>query len=162
MTPEGKIPDAKTIWHFREALKEADILDELFAGLDTQIWPAGYRPQKGRVMDASLIAAPRQRHSKTENATIKQGEIPEDWQEKPAKLRQKDVDARWTKKHNETHYGYKNPISIDNRYKLIRHFEVTSAEVHDSQLLDFLIDPSNTAKDIWADSVYRSRKTETQ
>lgn len=160
LTPEGKVPDAKTIWLFREALKEAEIIDELFAALDTQIWAAGYRPQKGQIIDASLIAAPRQRNSREENAKVKQGEIPADWQDNPAKIRQKDVDARWTKKNGETYYGYKNHISIDNRYKLIRHFEVTSADVHDSQVFDCLMDDTNSARDIWADSAYRSRRTE--
>lgn len=160
LSPEGKVPDAKTIWLFREALKTEDLIDEMFAELDQQIWAAGYRSRKGQIVDASLIAAPRQRNSRDENAKIKQGETPEEWEENPAKLRQKDVDARWTKKNGENHYGYKNHISIDNKYKLIRHFEVTSAAVHDSQMFEFMIDESNTAKDIWADSAYRSRSTE--
>ena len=160
LSPEGKVPDAKTIWLFREALKEEDLIDQLFAELDNQIWAAGYRSRKGQIVDASLIAAPRQRNSKEENAKIKQGETPQDWEDKPAKRRQKDVDARWTKKHGENHYGYKNHISVDNRYKIIRHFEVTSAAVHDSQVFDALIDQTNTSKAVWADSAYRSRRTE--
>lgn len=160
LTPEGKVPDAKTIWLFREALKEADLIDGLFAELDGQIWAAGYRSRKGQIIDASLIAAPRQRNSREENAKIKQGEIPEDWKENPAKLRQKDVEARWTQKNGENHYGYKNHISIDNQHKLIRHFEVTSASVHDSQVFDCLIDEENTSRSVWADSAYRSRSTE--
>jgi IS5 family transposase len=83
-------------------------------------------------VDASLIAAPRQRNSREETARIKQGETPESWKDDPAKLRQKDVDAHWTKKNGENYYGYKNHIGIDNPYKLIRYFEVTSASVHDS------------------------------
>jgi len=135
-------------------------VDELFAELDGQIWAAGYQSRKGQIIDASLIAAPRQRNSREENAKIKQGETPEDWEDNPAKLRQKDVDARWTQKNGENHYGYKNPISIDNQHKLIRHFEVTSTEVHDSQVLDCLIDEENTSRAVWADSAYRSRSTE--
>ncbi len=160
LSPEDNVPDAKTIWVFREALKEADLIDELFAALDRQIRSAGYRPRKGQIVDASLIAAPRQRNSREENAKIKQGEIPESWKDNPAKLRQKDVDARWTKKNGENYYGYKNHVGIDNQYKLIRHFEVTSASVHDSQMFPYLIDEANTSKDVWADSAYRSRRTE--
>ena len=92
------MPDARTIRVFREALKAAELIDELFATLDRQIRSAGYRPRKGQIVDASLIAAPRQRNSREENARIKQGEMPESWKDNPAKLRQKDVDARWTKK----------------------------------------------------------------
>ena len=147
---------------FREALKEKDLVDELFAALNRQIEAAGYRPSKGQIVDASLIAAPRQRNRREENAKIKQGETPEAWKDNPAKLRQKDIDARWTKKNGENHYGYKNHIGIDNANKLIRHFEVTPASVHDSQLFDYLIDEVNSAKDVWADSAYRSRRTETR
>lgn len=160
LSPEGKVPDAKIVWLFREALKDEELIDQLFAELDRQIWAAGYRPRKRQIVDASLIAAPRQRNNKAEKANIKQGETPDDWQDNLTKLRQKDVDARWTKKNGENHYGYKNHIGIDNRYKLIRHFEVTSAAVHDSQVFDFLIDESNTPKEVWADSAYRSRSTE--
>ena len=128
----------------------------MFAELDGQIWAAGYRSRKGQIIDASLIAAPRQRNSREENAKIKKGETPEDWKENLAKLRQKDVEARWTQKNGENHYGYKNHISIDNQYKLIRHFEVTSASVHDSQIFECLIDEENTSRAVWADSAYRS------
>lgn len=160
LTPEGKVPDAKTIWLFREALKEEELIDELFSQLNQQISAAGYRSRKGQIVDASLIAAPRQRNSREENAKIKQGEVPQEWKDQPAKLCQKDVDARWTKKNGENHYGYKNHISIDNQHKLIRHFEVTSAEVHDSRVFEYLIDEYNTSRAIWADSAYRSRSTE--
>ena len=118
--------------------------------------------RKGQIIDASIVAAPRQRNSRKENAAIKQGNIPEDWSDKPAMKRQKDVDARWTKKHGKSHYGYKNHISVDNQHKLIRHFEVTDASVHDSQIFDILLDPDNSSGDVWADSAYRSEEKEQQ
>ncbi len=160
LTPEGKVPDARTIWVFREALKEHDLVDELFARLNGQIMEAGYIPRQGQIVDASMVAAPRQRNSREDNARIKQGEVPEDWKDKPSMLRQKDLDARWTKKHGQTHYGYKNHISIDRKHKLIRHFEVTDAAVADTHVFDELIDPENTSADIWADAAYRSKARE--
>jgi transposase, IS5 family len=51
----------------------------------------------GQIVDASLIAAP-QRNTEDEKKAIKEGRIPDAWKEKPAKLRQKDRDARWTVK----------------------------------------------------------------
>lgn len=42
------------------------------------------------------------------------------------KRAQKDMDARWTKKGNETHYGYKNHVAADVKTKLIRDYRVTS------------------------------------
>jgi len=160
LTPEGRVPDARTIWVFREALKEHDLVDELFAQLNDQITAAGYIPRQGQIVDASMVAAPRQRNSREENAKIKQGETPEDWEDNPNMLRQKDRDARWTKKHGKTHYGYKNHISIDRKHKLIRHFEVTPASVADNQVFDVLLDPNNTSADVWADAAYRSKARE--
>lgn len=139
ISPEGKVPDAKTIWLFREALKEYDLVDELFAELNAQIKLAGYIPRQGQIVDASMVAAPRQRNTWDENTKIKQGEMPEDWEDNPSMLRQKDLDARWTKKHGKTHYGYKSHISIDRKHKLICHFEVTSASVADNQVFDVLL-----------------------
>ncbi len=70
------------------------------------------------------------------------------------------MDARWTKKHGKSHFGYKNHINVDRRHKLIREYEASSASVHDSQKLDELIDADNTASGFWGDSAYRSADTE--
>src|SRR5262249_54129096 len=50
----------------------------------------------GQIVDASLVAAPRQRNTDDEKKAIKEGRIPANWKAKPAKLRHKDRDARWT------------------------------------------------------------------
>ena len=74
------------------------------------------------------------------------------------KLRQKDLDARWTKKNNETHYGYKNHAKVDRDSKMIVDYKVTSANVHDSRPFADLID--ETDQDIWADSAYVGEELE--
>ena len=79
-------------------------------------------------------AVPIQRNSREDNRRNKEGEVPEDWEEN--KRRQKDTDARWTQKHVKSHFGYKNHIDVDAEHKLIRDFEPTAANVHDSQVLD--------------------------
>ena len=91
-----------------------------------------------------------------DNARIKEGETPEGWENQPAKRSQKDTDARWTKKHGKSHYGYKNHVNVDRRHKLVRRYQVTDAAVHDSQVVDDILDPDNTASEVWADSAYRS------
>src|SRR3546814_8885151 len=73
---------------------------------------------------------------------------------------QKDKDARWTKKHGKSHFGYKNHVCIDRRHKLVRRYVVSSASVHDSQKLEDVLDPGNTASGVWADSAYRSKEVE--
>jgi IS5 family transposase len=79
--------------------------------------------------------------------------------------RQKDTEARWTKKNQETHYGYKNPINADAATKLIQDYSVTPAHVHDSQVFEDLLDTETTdaeghKRPVYADSAYRSEKHE--
>lgn len=111
---------------------------------------SGFAANKGQIIDASIVAAPKQRNSCEENKRIKEGEIPEDWN--VAKRRQKDTDARWTKKMGKTHYGYKNHIHIDVKNKLIRDYAVTNAATHDSQVFDEVLDDGNTSREVFADS----------
>ena len=108
----------------------------------------------------SFVDVPRQRNSREENAQIKAGETPERFEANPSVKSQKDTQApRWVRKNQETHFGYKNPIAIDNQHKLIRAYEVTSAEAHDSQKwVDVL--PKNISRALWADSAYRSQANE--
>ena len=106
----------------------------------------------GQIIDASIVAVPKQRNSREENARIKAGETPAGWEDKPAKRRQKDVEARWTKKHGKSHYGYKNHVNVDRRHKLVRRYHVSDAAEHDSQVLDDILDGDNTALGVWADS----------
>ncbi len=150
-----RVPDAKTIWLFREQLKEADILSELFHQFDVFLRKHGFEARKGQIVDASIVSVPKQRNNREENIKIKAGEEISDWSE--AKRRQKDTDARWTKKGNRSYFGYKNHISIDVEYKFVRRFTVTDASVHDSQVFKELLDESNTSRRVWADSAYRIR-----
>ena len=91
-----KVPDAKTIWAFRERLTRAGAVEALFARFDRAIREAGYLPMAGQIVDASLVTAPKQRNTETEKRAVKEGRIPDDWEDHAAKLRQKDRDARWT------------------------------------------------------------------
>lgn len=147
-------PDQKTIWLFREQLTEAGLIKRLFEEFDAFLEEKGFSARKGQIIDASIVEAPRQRNSRDENRQIKAGQSPEDWSEQ--KKRQKDIDARWTKKNGQNYYGYKNHIDVDVKHKLIRDYEVTPASVHDSQVFEDLLDEDNSSRDVWADSAYRS------
>jgi len=46
------------------------------------------------------------------------------------------------------------------QHKLIRDYEVTDASVHDSQVFEELLGPSQDNFDVYADSAYRSKQTE--
>jgi hypothetical protein len=55
----------------------------------------------GQIVDATIVAAPKQRNTIEEKKAIKEGRIPDDWKNRPAKLAQKDRDARWTVKYTK-------------------------------------------------------------
>jgi IS5 family transposase len=151
------VPDAKTIWLFREQLKAAGRMENLFKQFEGFLADNGYAAKRGQIIDASIVAAPRQRNSREENSQIKEGKTPDDWQE--AKKRQKDVDARWVKKNGKTYYGYKNHVDIDVKHKFIRGYAVTDASVHDSNVFEELLDENNSSRDVYADSAYRSEES---
>lgn len=158
---EDGIPDGTTLWLFREKLAKAGLIEKLFERFDQHLGAHGYIARGGQIVDATIVAVPRQRNTREENEAIKRGQTPEDWDTKPAKNRQKDKDARWTKKHGTSFYGFKNHVNADARYKLIRRYEVSDAAVHDSQKLDALLTRGNTSDAVFADSAYRSAETET-
>lgn len=174
------VPDANTIWTFREALTRARInakpaIEVLFRAYEAALTKAGFLAMGGQIVDASIIAAPKQRNTDSEKAEIKAGRIPEAWKDKPAKLAQKDRDARWTVKWSKAKpsddgspridlavpaFGYKNHLGIDRRHGLIRTWTATDAARHDGAQLPNLVSKINTASDVWADTAYRSKANE--
>jgi IS5 family transposase len=86
--------------------------------------------------------------------------MPAAWEKHTAKKVQKDIEARWTQKNGKNYYGYKNHISIDAQHKFIRRYDVTAANVHDSQRFEQLLDRRNTSPRVYADSAYRSEEHE--
>ena len=153
-----KVPDARTIWLFREQLIEAKAVETLFAQFDAMLEAHGLSASGGQIIDATFVEAPRQRNGRDDNETIKKGDVPAGWSKK--KKAHKDTDARWTKKNGVAFYGYKNHANVDRKHKLIRRYTVTDASVHDSRELDNVLDPGNDSQDIWADSAYRSMEQE--
>jgi IS5 family transposase len=151
---DDRVPDAKTIWLFRDELTKAELTKTLFEQFDSYLRNNGFAAKKGQIIDASIVSAPKQRNTREENKRIKEGEEIEDWDQ--PKRRQKDTDARWTKKNNSSYFGYKNHVATDVKYKFIRDYEVTDASVHDSQVFEQLLDPKNSNGGVWADSAYRS------
>lgn len=106
------------------------------------------------MVDASFIPAPIQRNSRKENDQIKKGERPESWKENSAKDRQKDTDAKWTKKGGVNYYGYKIHGKSCTKSKFLITVKVSDASVHDSQMLDPLLDIDDAEQKLYADSAY--------
>ena len=157
---EDDIPDGTTLWLFREKLAQAGLVEKLFERFNQHLNAKGYIARGGQMVDATIVPVPKQRNTREENETVKRGETPVAWEEKPAKNRQKDKDARWTKKHGKSFFGYKNHVNADKTHKLIRDYEVTDAAVHDGRVLETLLDKANTGKDVFGDSAYRSAAAE--
>jgi IS5 family transposase len=176
MSLADPVPDANTIWTYREALKRAGAMDALFRRFDDALRASGFLAMGGQIVDATIVAAPKQRNTQAEKAAIREGQTPEDWKDKPAKLAQKDMDARWTVKYTKAKpredgsvppvalaipaFGYKNHIAIDRRHGLIRNWTVSSAAAHDGARLEAVLDRNNLASSVWADTAYRSAKNE--
>ena len=174
------VPDANTIWTFREALTRARIdgrpaIEVLFKAYEAALTKAGFLAMGGQIIDASIVAAPKQRNTDSEKRDIKEGRIPEGWKDNPAKLAQKDRDARWTVKWSKAKpaddgsprvdlavpaFGYKNHIGIDRRHGLIRTWAATDAARHDGAQLPNLTSKANTGSEVWADTAYRSKANE--
>ena len=159
----GKTRILTPIWESSDAsgtLAQAGLVEKLFERFNQHLNAKRYIARGGQMVDATIVPVPKQRNSREENETVKRGETPVAWEEKPAKNRQKDKDARWTKKHGKSFFGYKNHVNADKTHKLIRDYEVTDAAVHDGRVLEMLLDKANTGKDGFGDSAYRSAEAE--
>jgi IS5 family transposase len=167
------VPDAKTIWLYREQLTGAGAMDRLFGRFDAILREQGYLAMGGQIVDATVVEARRPRLNRAEKETIKGGGVPANW--KPARTRQIDRDGRWTLKRGKKKptppggsaraaapeiavpmFGYKNHVGIDREHGFVRRFTVTHAAAHDGAQLGAVLDPGNTASAVWADTAYRS------
>lgn len=149
-----KVPDAKTIWLFREKLVKSKASEMLFQKFVDFLNDQQLIFNEGRMVDASFVLAPRQHNTPEENKQIKQGDGNELWKDQPHKKSQKDIDARWTQKGGVNYYGYKNHIKGDTKSKLIISQETTTASSHDSQSLDNLFTEKDKGQNLYADSAY--------
>jgi len=160
LTLKDKVPDEKTIWLFREKLTQSGVIKRLFKKFNRHLDKMGLIAHRGSIVDASFVEVPRQRNTRDEGEDIRTGEVPEDWKDDPDKLRQKDMDARWTKKNGQSYFGYKNHAKVDRKSKVITNYDTSSANVHDSQKLGDLIDKSDAHHDLFGDSAYSSEDTD--
>jgi len=160
LTPADAVPDGQTIADYRELLVKNDTFDRLF-DLFLEHLQARHGlglGKEGVMIDASFVEVPKQRNSREKNALIKEGKVPQEFIENPHVGAHKDTDARWTKKNNETYYGYKDHVKVDVADKIILDGVTTAASVHDSQTVAELIKPGD--KVLYADSAYCGQKIE--
>lgn len=154
------VPDRNTIWLYRERFTELNLMQKLFDEFHQCLLEQGMICQEGKMIDASFVVAPKQRNTREENQMIKQGKGSELWKDQPRKKCQKDVDARWTKKAGQSYYGYKAHVKADVGSKLIDVVKTTSANAHDSQVIEPLLNQSDAGQALYADSGYCGREQE--
>lgn len=138
---DEEIPDFTTIWHFKEGLIKAGLMDEIFTRIVGQIEEKGLILRKGTIVDATIIQSSNRPLSRKKR---------EEMEETPS--RQIDTEARSTAKNGKKHFGYKGHIGVDAESKIIRKRSFTPANVHDSRELENVI--SGDEQSVWADKAY--------
>lgn len=154
----GKSPDSTSFRLIREKLKETGKYEDLFNTLMEALSTVGLEYSKCAIVDATFVDAPRnrtlnkaQREALKEHDKNPESELPFEIDKEQIysleshlsetdrtmshKLRQTDTDARWAKKGEEVHFGYKDHVVVDAATKLIIAHEVTAANVPDVQEL---------------------------
>ena len=155
------LPDARTLWAFKELLAQGGGAKALFDIVGAQLAQAGLQAQGGQIIDATIITVPKAHLDKEEKASVKDGETPAHWSAKQAA--HTDTDARWTAKRDIWYFGYKAHVNTDQAHKLIRAIDVTPANVDDRTPLEGLLDPSEArrqaGKTVHADRGYHGEAT---
>lgn len=159
LSGNGRIPDARTIWRFRNELSQSDQFERLFKCFNEYLDQLGFKAQQGQIIDASIVEVPRQRITASEKEALAEGKTPEDWS--ASQISHKDTDATWTQKRKKNYYGYKNHIQIDSGNKIIRKYSTTTASKHDSKIFEEILDdPIEGNNKVFADSAYKSQAHE--
>ena len=125
------VPDETTVCKFRHLLEAHDLGRGLFEQVARHLQARGLKVASGTIVDATIINAP----SSTKNQS---GE--------------RDPEMKQTKKGNQWYFGMKAHIGVDSKTKLIHSVVATPANVHDSQVLGYLLHGAETR--VWGDSAY--------
>ncbi len=163
------VPDEKTIWACQNKLTKTGVFDRLFDDFRDFLDGKGLSFNEGKIIDATFVEAPRQRNTREENKQIKEGHGADLWTPQPGddeptkkhkrnKKRHKDTDARWTKKGGKNYYGYKDHVKVDKKTKLIETYDVTPANVHDSNVIAPLLREKDKGQKLYLDSSYEGKE----
>lgn len=152
----------QAIWDYRECFANSEVGEFIFSKHLQEMQDSGLVDEKeDMILDGSFVEAPRQRNTREENQAIKEGRGDGLWIDRPAKKRQKDVHARWTKKNDQTYYGYKMHALVGAVSKVILHVSTTAANVHDSRALAWMLNEEEDAgRTLFADSAYSGKNLE--
>ena len=165
------VPDAKTIWEFREILQKSGVLEDIWDRFMFELDRKGLVANKGRIIDAEIVESERRHLDKDERGRHEINKANEKADSEAEKVQviedsnrdsQVDLEAAWTTKHGKHYFGYKNTANVDAGSKLIVDYTVDSANVHDSEMFADVLDPRrDDGNEIYADKGYAGQKCET-
>src|SRR5437016_11777924 len=78
---EDSIPDATTLWLFREKLAKAGLIEKLFDRFDQHLAAKGYMARGGQMVDATIVPVPTQRNSRNREGWGNAGRVGEEARE---------------------------------------------------------------------------------
>ncbi|MDR1675455.1 MAG: IS5 family transposase [Tannerella sp.] len=160
LTISGDVPDNKMVWSFREQITDCSLEKDLFDLFLRELERLNPVVSEGKIIDAGFIEVPRQRNTREQTNEIKQGEVPEEFEQNPHKLSQEDTGAHRAKKNSQTFFGYKNHVKQDAKNKLITKYTVTDAGVYVSNATAPLLDGKDKGKCFYAESAYTGEPQE--
>ncbi len=131
-----KVADETTLVRFRQRLVEHGLHEKLLGLVNQQLERKGFILKTCTLVDATLLQAARRAPAKGADSGG-------------------DGDAGYTVKQGQPHYGYKAHVAADHPHTLIRKVTLTSANVHDSQQFEQVVDGDEDM--VLADKAYWSR-----
>lgn len=134
---EDAPPDDTTLVVFRKRLAEAGMEEWAFRHFTREMEKLGLMVKEGTLIDATVVQAAVKREAKGRDGNPQDG------------------DAEFGGKDGKT-FGYKAHAAVDEGSHLIREVKVTSADVHDSRMMEEVCPEEATS--VYADKAYDSRE----
>lgn len=156
-------PDPNTIRMFRERLTAASVLETLFADFDPRLKEHGYLSMGGPIVDATLVAAPKQRNTEAEKPAVKEAKALPRFGRTSLPRRSRRIPMRWTLKFAKARptadskprpdiaipsFGYNSSISICRTFGFIRKRRDIDGARDDGWMLRDVVTNDNTSSDV--------------
>jgi len=134
ISKDEEIPDRKQLVTFRKNYFRERSPEKLFNELFKILRREDIIVKAGSMIDSQIIESPGKKSSSKDR---------------------RDKYAKWVKKHKKSFFGYKMHINVDRDTKLIKRMKVTSAKVHDFEVMEDILS-KRTTKTLYADKGYAS------
>ena len=158
-TPNEGVPDESTICRFRNRLIDQKLLPKLLKVINSQLEANHLKIKEshGAVLDATIIESAARPRKVIENIDEDRNEQEES--DEVIVEYSKDKDARWLKKGNKYHFGYKSYVTVDQEDGYIENIHVTAANSAEVKQLESSLKNLEKKKNrvLFADKAYTSK-----